>query len=181
MITAEEFVQELNRDSEKQSPFKLGIVVELFENDTAKIKFDGEDTPSEKQYAYLASYKPAKDDRVLLCSVGGTYIILGKVSYNEEPDKTIENEINGIKNNINTINGEIDTVIQEVNTVKDEINTVKSEIEGIEDTLDIKIESNMSNDVNGNRNIWYMYVDPNTGELWVRRKNRLWTSYQPKS
>ncbi len=89
MITAEEFVLEIN-DSEEQKNFKLGTVVELFTNKTAKIKFDGEDAPSEKQYAYLESYKPSKDDRVLLASLGGTYVILGKVNYNVSPPEEVE-------------------------------------------------------------------------------------------
>ncbi|MBU5425021.1 hypothetical protein KQI41_01245 [Tissierella pigra] len=84
MITAEEFVQEID-DKEENKNYKLGIVVDLFENATAKIQFDGEDTPSEKQYAYLDSYIPKKDDRILLGAMGGTYVILGKVNYNVSP------------------------------------------------------------------------------------------------
>jgi len=86
MITAEEFVQELNSE-EKQNNFKLATVVELFENGTAKIQFDGEDVPSEKQYAYLSSYAPEAGDRILLIALGGTYVILGKVNFNENPDQ----------------------------------------------------------------------------------------------
>jgi hypothetical protein len=85
MITAEELVQE-TEPQEVESDFKLGTVADLFENGTAKILFDGEETPSEKQYAYLSSYTPAKDDRVLLGAMGGTYIILGKVNYDVSPD-----------------------------------------------------------------------------------------------
>lgn len=87
MITAEEFVLELNEnDNEGDKNYKLAKVVELFENETAKIKFDGEDRPSEKQYAYLSSYSPKVDDRILLAAIGGTYIILGKIKFNESPD-----------------------------------------------------------------------------------------------
>ena len=84
MITAEEFVLEIEPQEESKN-FKLATVVELFENNTAKIQFDGEDTPSEKQYAYLASYTPKVSDRVLLGVLGGTYVILGKVNYNVSP------------------------------------------------------------------------------------------------
>lgn len=84
MITAEDFVLELN-DIEESKNFKLATVIDLFENKTGKVQFDGEDTPSEKQYAYLASYTPKKLDRVMLATVGGTYIILGKVNYNISP------------------------------------------------------------------------------------------------
>ena len=91
MITAEELVIELNSSEEKQSCFKLGTVVDLFDNNTAKVQFDGEDTPSEKQYAYLDSYIPGVGDRVLLGVLSGTYVILGKVNYNISP--SIEEEV----------------------------------------------------------------------------------------
>jgi hypothetical protein len=81
--TTEELVQE--EAPIEQNNFKIGVVVELFENSTAKITFDGEESASEKQYAYLASYKPSIGDRVLLANVSGTYIIMGKILYNEEP------------------------------------------------------------------------------------------------
>lgn len=84
MITAEEFVLEIDNKEESKN-FKLATVVELFHNDTAKLKFDGEETASEKQYAYLDSYVPKIDDRVLLGILGGTYVILGKVNYNVSP------------------------------------------------------------------------------------------------
>ena len=89
MITAEEFVFEID-NKEEQKNFKLGVVAELFDNKTAKVQFDGEDIPSEKQYAYLESYKPTKDDRVLLASLGGTYVVLGKVNYNVSPPEEVE-------------------------------------------------------------------------------------------
>lgn len=89
MITVEDFVLELNDDEEKKN-FKLGQVAELFENDTAKILFDGEDIPSEKQYAYLSSYVPTVGDRVLLAVTGRTYVVLGKVNFGVSPDIEIE-------------------------------------------------------------------------------------------
>lgn len=89
MITAEDLVFELNKvDDDKY--FKLGTVTSLFPNNTAKIQFDGETIPSEKEYAYLASYAPTTLDRVFLASVSGTYIILGKINYNIGPEETIE-------------------------------------------------------------------------------------------
>jgi hypothetical protein len=91
MITAEELVVELNSGKgEEESCFRLGTVVELFDNETAKVQFDGEDTPSEKQYAYLDWYIPEIGDRVLLGILSGTYIILGKVNYNAPPSKEEE-------------------------------------------------------------------------------------------
>ncbi len=82
--SAGEFL-EYTSGEEKSTIFKLGMVAGLFTNSTAKIKFDGEDIASEKQYAYLARYKPAVNDRVLLCLVGGTYIVMDKIQYNVSP------------------------------------------------------------------------------------------------
>lgn len=84
MITTDELVEMM--ESEQQSPFKLGTVVALFENGTAKIQFDGEEEASEKEYAYLANYSPKEGDRVLLASVAGTYIIFDKIKYKEKPE-----------------------------------------------------------------------------------------------
>ena len=56
MISANELAESMVID-EKVS-FKLGVVVELFPIGTAKITFDGEEVASEKEYSYLASYKP---------------------------------------------------------------------------------------------------------------------------
>ena len=81
MITAEELVS--MTEQEQQEPFKLATVVELFEIGTAKVQFDGEEEPSQKEYSYLASYTPVVGDRVLLASVAGTYVIMDKIMYKE--------------------------------------------------------------------------------------------------
>lgn len=75
----------------KSETFKLGTVTALFANGTAKIRFDGEEEASEKQYSYLASYKPVVNDRVVLSVVAGTYIILGKILFNTSPESGITN------------------------------------------------------------------------------------------
>lgn len=76
--TAQEFIG-MNAAGE-QKVFKLATVTALFSpSGSPKIKFDGESTASEKKYSYLASYTPTVNDRVLLASVGGTYVILGKI------------------------------------------------------------------------------------------------------
>lgn len=67
------------------SSFKLGTVADLFLNNTAKIQFDGEATPSEKQYAYLDGYVPVIGDRVLLAVTSSSHVILGKIKYNTTP------------------------------------------------------------------------------------------------
>ncbi|CAK7084113.1 hypothetical protein [Tissierella sp.] len=87
MIDSEELVQLILQliNENKENNYKLATVISLFDNKTAKIQFDGEDTPSEKQYSYLDSYTPKVADRVLLASTDGTYAVLGKVNYNISP------------------------------------------------------------------------------------------------
>lgn len=77
--------QDLIEQPQKISIFKLGTVTELFANGTAMVRFDGEDAASAKQYAYLSNYKPTVNDRVMMAAVGGTYVVLGKLSYNTSP------------------------------------------------------------------------------------------------
>lgn len=78
MINVEEFIS-LMEEKEENKVFKLATVTDLFASGKAKIKFDGEDIASLKEYSNLSSYAAAKNDRVLLAIVGGTYLILGKV------------------------------------------------------------------------------------------------------
>jgi hypothetical protein len=78
--------QELVETPPEDKNFKLAVVAELFPNSTAKVTFDGEEEASEKQYAYLSWYRPTAGDRVMMAAVGGTYIILGKIKFNENPD-----------------------------------------------------------------------------------------------
>lgn len=77
MISAEDLIQE----SQEVNTMRLGVVAELFPHGTAKVQFDGEDTASEKEYAYLSNFIPKIGDRVLLSKFGKTYIILGALSY----------------------------------------------------------------------------------------------------
>ena len=85
MIEAQDFMP----IEEEKNSFKMGVVVELFPNSTAKITFDGEDTASLKQYAYLNSYVPKVGDRVMLAAISSTYVVLGKINFNVTP--SIEN------------------------------------------------------------------------------------------
>lgn len=79
MVDANELIA-INQNTEEKG-LKLAEVKELFETGTVKIQFYGEDTPSEKEYSYLASYTPATGDTVLLIPMAETYIVLGKILY----------------------------------------------------------------------------------------------------
>lgn len=59
--------------------FRLGRVDPDYSEGRPSIIFSGESVKSGKQYPYLASYIPKGNDKVLLVSVGNSYVIIGKI------------------------------------------------------------------------------------------------------
>lgn len=166
---------------------KVGTVVGLFESGAAKIQFDGEAEPSEKEFPYLKSYVPTIGDEVFLQRHAGDYIIIDAILNNGKSPHVID--LNNIKGDLK-VDGKIssskDIEVGQSLIVTEDImlrgnilidGTVTNE--GLTDLIGKKVSSNMSNDNNGNMNIDYMYVDPDTSLLHVRRKNGAWTSYRP--
>ena len=76
---------------------KMAEVVGLFENGTAKVKFDGEEVPSEKEYGFLRHYIPKVGDKVFMMEFNGSYIIFDAVDYQVPAQKPID--LNYIKGN----------------------------------------------------------------------------------
>lgn len=76
MIDAFEFVKETSPPSNSQ--FRLATVTSL-SGSNPMIRFDGESVASSKAYKRLGSYSATVGDRVLLATISGTYVILGKV------------------------------------------------------------------------------------------------------
>lgn len=56
----------------------LGSIASV-ESGGLSVLIDGEDTPTEKEYCFLASYAPIAGDRVIIEEINGTYVVLGKV------------------------------------------------------------------------------------------------------
>lgn len=88
---------------------KLAEVVELTAIGTAKVKFEGEESPSEKEYPYYRSYVPRVGDKVHMVEFNGSYIIADAISHEITPDD--------LKNYVNVENGKL----------RDEINGVKND------------------------------------------------------
>lgn len=63
----------------------LGTISEVDNTKGLTLVIDGEETPTEKKYSYLASYVPATGDRVLIEEISDTYVIVGKLitNYND--------------------------------------------------------------------------------------------------
>lgn len=76
---------------------KMAEVVGLFENGTAKVRFDGEEVPSEKEYGFLRHYIPKIGDKVFMMEFNGSYIIFDAVDYQVPAQKPIN--LNYIKGN----------------------------------------------------------------------------------
>jgi hypothetical protein len=59
--------------------FKIGTIPATYTSGRPTVKFDGESAASVRLYAYLSSYTPAANDRVLIALVGHSGVILGKI------------------------------------------------------------------------------------------------------
>jgi hypothetical protein len=77
MITANDFIDIMKQEQGKS--FCMGRVDNNHLEGRPRIIFDGESSPSAKRYPYLSSYVPKANDRVLLASISGTYVVLGKI------------------------------------------------------------------------------------------------------
>lgn len=60
-----------------QDIFKMATVTWVYGNGEVDVRFDGEDRDAEKRYKYLRPYNPKRNDRVVLVSIKGSYLILG--------------------------------------------------------------------------------------------------------
>lgn len=63
-------------DRKIKKPYKLGRIDPSYSSGLPRILFDGETQVSTKRYSYASNYTPIANQRVLLASVGGTYIVL---------------------------------------------------------------------------------------------------------
>ncbi|MDU1582143.1 MAG: hypothetical protein E6864_00160 [Peptoniphilus harei] len=112
---------------------KMAEVVGLFENGTAKVRFDGEEVPSEKEYGFLRHYIPKVGDKVFMMEFNGSYIIFDAVDYQVPAQKPIN--LNYIKGNT-VIEGNLTlkggpTIVEAVNGKFTNINAEKIEAKNI--------------------------------------------------
>jgi len=60
----------------------LGTITTWTNNGGVTVTIDGEEAPTTKKYMWLNSYLPQVGDRVLIAEIGGSYVILGKLTTN---------------------------------------------------------------------------------------------------
>lgn len=116
---------------------KMAEVVDLFENGTAKVRFDGEEVASEKEYGFLRHYIPKIGDKVFMMEFNGSYIIFDAVDYQVPAQKPIN--LNYIKGNT-VIEGNLTlkggpTIVEAVNGKFTNIKSEKVEAKNIEDLI----------------------------------------------
>ncbi len=99
---------------------KMATVVGFFEETkTAKIQFDGEEKPAEKEYPYLASYSPKLDDKVFCLEFGESFIILGEVTFQKKPfdlDDTLTKAIDPTRKELKALSDKHDVDKTELTT-----------------------------------------------------------------
>ena len=159
---------------------KLAEVVELTAIRTAKVKFEGEESPSEKEYPYYRSYVPRVGDKVHMVEFNGSYIIADAISHEITPDD--------LKNYVNVENGKLR---DEINGVKNDytkkVDLEKSylQISNFQSMIGENVKGKgyglvTSNTSSGSTyNIDYLYVNPSTKVLYVRTVSGTWYSYNP--
>lgn len=154
---------------------KMATVVGFFEETkTAKIQFDGEEKPAEKEYPYLASYSPKLDDKVFCLEFGESFIILGEVTFQKKPFDLNETLTNSINPKIKALSEKHDADKTEL-TTKIETNTKsieanKSAISTNKSSTDSSI-SKLWNSVNSNTN--KVKTAQNTADSAVSKFNDL--------
>jgi chromosome segregation ATPase len=135
---------------------KMATVVGFFEETkTAKIQFDGEDKPAEKEYPYLSSYSPKLDDKVFCLEFGESFIILGEVTFQKKPFDLNETLTNSIEPKIKALSDKHDADKTELTTKivanAKSIEANKSAISTNKSSTDSSI-SKLWNSVNSNTN-----------------------------
>jgi hypothetical protein len=78
MMTPEKFLEIMRGYAgDEVTNYRLGKIDPDYTDGAARIVFDGETEPSGKRYNFIDSYRPVPGERVLLCRVADTYLILG--------------------------------------------------------------------------------------------------------
>lgn len=136
---------------------KMATVVGFFEETkTAKIQFDGEEKPAEKEYPYLSSYSPKLDDKVFCLEFGESFIILGEVTFQKKPFDLNETLTNSIDPKIKALSEKhkadktelttkIETNTKSIETNKKSITTNKSDADSSIKNLWSSVNYNANN------------------------------------
>lgn len=79
----------------------LGTISSWTNNAGVTVTIDGEEAPTTKKYMWLSSYLPQVGDRVLIEEIGGSYVILGKLTTNRQTSTQALYTANNVSNHDN--------------------------------------------------------------------------------
>lgn len=143
---------------------KLATVTGFFDSGAAKVKFDGEEEESKKEYPFMKHCIPKEGDRVYMKEFADSYIIYGVVLFETAPEKLDGTEgdwtVNGV---IKAKNAEITENLRAAtlegkltgdvkgNVTGDLTGNVKGNVEGkVKGDVEGNVKGKLTGDVKGN-------------------------------
>ena len=123
---------------------RIATVVDFFESGAAKVRFDGEDKDSEKEYPFMKHCIPAKGDRVYMRAFAESYIIEGVILFETAPQKLdgVDSDFN-VKGKLKASSAEISGNVSASNFNGDVTGNVRGSLTG-------NVRGNVTGDVTGN-------------------------------
>ncbi|WP_311443839.1 hypothetical protein [Ezakiella coagulans] len=143
---------------------KLATVTGFFDSGAAKVKFDGEEEESKKEYPFMKHCIPKEGDRVYMKEFADSYIIYGVVLFETAPEKLDGTEgdwtVNGvvkaksaeIKENLRAamLEGKLTGDVKG-NVTGDLTGNVKGNVEGkVKGDVEGNVKGNLTGNVTGN-------------------------------
>lgn len=127
---------------------RLATVVDFFESGAAKVRFDGEDKDSEKEYPFMKHCIPTKGDRVYMRAFAESYIIEGVILFETAPQKLdgVDSDFN-VKGKLKASSAEISGNVSASNFNGNVTGDVTGNVTG---TLYGNVKGNVTGNVNGN-------------------------------
>jgi len=127
---------------------RLATVVDFFESGAAKVRFDGEDKDSEKEYPFMKHCIPTKGDRVYMRAFAESYIIEGVILFETAPQKLdgVDSDFN-VKGKLKASSAEISGNVSASNINGDVTGNVTGNVRG---SLTGNVRGNVTGDVTGN-------------------------------
>ena len=123
---------------------RLATVVDFFESGAAKVRFDGEDKDSEKEYPFMKHCIPTKGDRVYMRAFAESYIIEGVILFETAPQK-----LDGVDSDFN-VKGKLKASSAEISGNVNASNFNGNVTGNVTGSLNGNVTGNVKGNVNGN-------------------------------
>ena len=133
---------------------RIATVVDFFESGAAKVRFDGEDKDSEKEYPFMKHCIPAKGDRVYMRAFAESYIIEGVILFETAPQKLdgVDSDFN-VKGKLKASSAEISGNVSASNFNGNVTGNVTGNVKGnVTGSLNGNVTGNVKGNVTGSLN-----------------------------